>query len=240
VVTIGYCGANSDDRPLNRLSLRYLVSLLFDRHSLSKTDRPRASLDQRIITLGSAPENWHESFIEHLASVLKPMVYVELGLYRCELFNCIILHARKLIGVDKDAAAGNWMAKSHKVEFIHLTTDEFAAMLQKHPVAIDTLFIDADHSKEAVLRDFWNFFAFVSPHGLIIQHDTHPKNSDYTQPGYCRDAYKAIEELSRRTDEFEMMTIPVHPGPTVCRKRTGHFLWMEVGNGPASYARRGV
>jgi predicted O-methyltransferase YrrM len=172
-------------------------------------------------------ENWHESFIEHLASVLKPRVYVELGLYRCELFNRVIPYAQRLIGVDVAAEAGKWMAKSDKVKFVNSSTDEYAATLQAHPMSIDMLFIDADHSKEAVLRDFWNFFPFVSRHELIILHDTFPKNIDYTQPGFCADAYKAIEELSKYTDKFEMMTIPVHPGLTLCRKRITQLSWLE-------------
>lgn len=182
------------------------------------------------MTPNSVPENWHESFTEHLSFVLRPSVYVELGLYRCELFNRVIPHAQQLIGVDMDAEAGNWMAKSDKVQFVHSTTDEFAAMLREHPISIDMLFIDADHSKGAVLKDFWNFFPFVSPQGLIIIHDTHPKNIDYTQPGYCGNAYKAVEELARHTDKFEMMTIPVHPGLTLCRKRTTQLSWMEFGS----------
>ncbi len=217
-----------NDRQLSRSSFRHLVSLLF-RRRFSFRDRQYRLADQQAVTLDSAPENWHESFIEHLASVLKPRVCVELGLYRCELFNRIISHAQRLIGVDINAEAGNWMAKSDKVQFVHSTTDEFAATLREHPILIDMLFIDADHSKRAVLRDFWNFFPFVSPQGIIILHDTHPKNNDYTQPGYCGNAYKAIEELSRHTDLFEIMTIPVHPGLTLCRKRTTQLSWMEVG-----------
>lgn len=175
------------------------------------------------------PENWHELFIEHLASLLKPRVYVELGLYQCELFNRIIPHAQRLVGIDMNAEVGNWMAKSDKVRFVNSITDEFAAELRIHPMKIDMLFIDADHSKGAVLKDFWNFFPFVSLQGLIILHDSHPKNIEYTQPGYCGDAYKAVEELSANTDKFELMTIPVHPGLTLCRKRTTQLSWMETG-----------
>ncbi len=32
-------------------------------------------------------ENWHEDFIINLAAQFRPKVYVELGLYQCELFN---------------------------------------------------------------------------------------------------------------------------------------------------------
>ena len=206
---------------------RYLLSLL-TRFS-PRRDGHGTSPGQLPMLRDSAPENWHESFIEHLASILEPKVYVELGLYKCELFNRIITYAQQLIGVDIDAEAGKWMAKSDKVKFVNSATDEFAAKLRAHPIAIDMLFIDADHSKEAVLRDFWDFFPFVSPHGIIILHDTHPKDIDYTQPGYCNDAYKAAEELSRQTDRIELMTIPVHPGLTLCRKRTAQLSWMETG-----------
>jgi len=44
--------------------------------------------------------NWHEDFIVHLASLVRPKVYVELGLYHCALFNRIIPFAEQLIGVD--------------------------------------------------------------------------------------------------------------------------------------------
>jgi len=176
------------------------------------------------------PGNWHESFIENLASILRPTVYVELGLYHCELFNRIIPYAERLIGVDNNANAGKWMAKSGKVRFVNSTTNEFATKLQTDITSIGMLFIDANHSKRAVLKDFWDFYPFVSCQGLIILHDTHPGNIEYTQPGYCNDAYKAVEELSGHQDKFEIMTIPVHPGLTLCRKRTTQLSWMETGD----------
>jgi hypothetical protein len=179
-------------------------------------------------TTDEVSESWHVLFIEHLASLLCPKVYVELGLYQCELFNQIIPYSQNLIGVDTDARAETWMKKSSKTRFVHSTTNEFVRVLEARPIIIDMLFVDADHSKEAVLKDFWNYFPFVSPHGIILLHDTHPKNTEYMQSGYCGDAYKAIEELSKNTDKFEMMTIPLHPGLTICRKRTEQLSWKEA------------
>jgi len=43
-------------------------------------------------TSKSVPENWHEEFIELLAAVIRPKVYVELGLYECVVFNKLIPH----------------------------------------------------------------------------------------------------------------------------------------------------
>ncbi|WP_143414538.1 class I SAM-dependent methyltransferase [Halobacillus massiliensis] len=171
--------------------------------------------------------NWHEDFIIHLVKVIRPKVYVELGIQRCLLFNRVIDHAEKLIGVDIDKMAGSYMSESPKAQFFHGPTTEFAKKLEADPLEIDLLFIDADHSKEAVLEDFKNYFPFVAPHGLILLHDGHPGSSRMMDPLYCGTAYQAIEELSKQTDAYEMMTIPVSPGLTLCRKRKEQLSWHE-------------
>lgn len=171
--------------------------------------------------------DWHVSFIEHLAKVVRPKVYVELGLYQCELFNRIIPFAEKLIGVDISEDAGKYMNASAKSKFICASTNEFAKILLKQLLQIDLLFIDADHSKEAVSEDFRNLFPFVSPHGLILLHDTHPGDESLISPQYCGTAYAAITELSQNNSEYELVTIPVSPGLTICRKRTSQLNWKE-------------
>ncbi len=179
---------------------------------------------QQTISL-EIPVNWHEDFIVHLASVLRPKVYVELGLYQCALFNKIIPHADQLIGIDIVKSAGEFMDKSDKTTFFKGTTDAFAAKLKKKPIQIDLLFIDADHSQKSVLNDFKQLFPYVADQGVILLHDGYPKNKEYTQPGYCGDGYKAIAKLSKERDDFELMTIPVHPGLSLCRKRSKQVSW---------------
>lgn len=172
--------------------------------------------------------NWHEPFIVQLASLLRPKVYVELGLYQCTVFNQIIPFAEKLIGVDIEMSAGKYMIPSSKIKFICASTQEFTQKIQNKPFQIDMLFIDADHSKEAVLRDFRNMFPFVAPHGMILLHDTHPGNVALTAPEFCGTAYLAISELSFENKEYEMVTIPVSPGLTICRKRKTQLSWEVV------------
>jgi len=180
---------------------------------------------QKILLPEIGQENWHENFIIHLTSIIRPKTYVELGLYQCELFNRIIPYADKLIGVDNSSEAGKYLKKSKKTEFIFSDTVTYYKKIKENPIIIDMLFIDANHSKESVLEDFENFFPFVSDQGIILLHDGYPKNEKYTTSGYCGDGYKAIEALSKKTDEYEMTTIPVHPGLTICRKRQKHLPW---------------
>lgn len=192
---------------------------------LSRFKRP---IESSAKTSQEVPENWHEEFIELLAAVVRPKTYVELGLYECALFNKIVPYAEKLIGLDIKPEAEKFMKKIHgKTKFVCSTTDEFAERLKMEQIVIDMLFIDANHSKESVLNDFKNFFPFIASQGLIILHDGHPKNLKYTEPGYCGDAYKAIEMLSKDCKSYEMMTIPKHPGLTLCRKRTTQLSWQE-------------
>ena len=125
---------------------------------------------------------WHEDFIVHLASIIRPRVYVELGLSKCAVFNRIIPFAEKLIGVDVDPRAETFMQKSEKTRFVLATTQEFAKQLAQEQLIIDMLFIDADHDQEAVLNDFRSFFPFVSPHGIILLHDVHPGSQALIRP----------------------------------------------------------
>jgi predicted O-methyltransferase YrrM len=178
--------------------------------------------------LSNVSLNWHENFIVELTKVLQPQVYVELGIADCALFNRLIPYAGQLIGVDSNPKAGAAMLASAKTRFVPATTDEFARELKANSLdfSINLLFIDACHSREAVLRDFHNFFPFVAPHGLILLHDTHP-SPEILPRGWCGTAYQAIEELAQDTTNYELTTIPVPPGLTICRKRQTQLSWQE-------------
>ena len=170
--------------------------------------------------------NWHEDFILSLAKILRPNVYVELGLYQCKLFNSIEPFANNLYGVDIMPDIGSkYMIKSKKAKFFHGKTEEFLSEVQSSQLNIDLLFIDADHSKGAVKADFENFFPYVKDDGIILLHDAYPENEEFTASGYCGDGYKAIEELAKNIDTYEMMTIPIPPGLSICRKRKKQVKW---------------
>jgi hypothetical protein len=177
------------------------------------------------ILLQTNTDSWHEDFIIHIAQVLKPDLYVELWLYKCTLFNKVVPHAKQLIWVDLASEPWKYMKKSNKTKFFNMTTDDYYKIIKKEWKKIDLLFIDANHSKESVKQDFENYFNLVTDHWIILLHDGFPKNKEFTQPWYCWDGYKAIEELTKNNVLYEMMTLPVHPWLTLCRKRSTHLNW---------------
>ena len=87
--------------------------------------------------------------IEPLAKLLKPSVYVELGIFKFETIMKILPFVDRAIGVDiKDLTIPN-----KNIEFYCMTTNEFYEQ-NKNKLIIDFLFIDADHSYEQTLKDF--------------------------------------------------------------------------------------
>lgn len=176
---------------------------------------------------GPVEHKWHQNFIINLASVLRPEKYLELGIFHCGLFNQMIPFAGDLTGVDIAPEAGSYMAASPKAKFVCSSTDDYAAKLRQTGAQFDMIFIDADHSKQAVTSDFSNYLPLLRPHGILMLHDTHPIDQAATDQARCGDGYQAIEGFSRQSDEWEMMTIPVHPGLTICRKRKKQLSWQE-------------
>jgi len=176
---------------------------------------------------GETPANWHEDFVVHLAQILRPQTYVELGLYKCQVFNRVSKIADISIGIDIEPDAVALMKKSTNNYFIGKSTADALDKVENilGGKGIDMIFIDADHSRESVLTDFNNYFPLVNENGLILMHDAYPMSEEMTSKGYCGDGYKAIYELSLQRDTFELVTIPHHPGLAICRKRSKQLSW---------------
>lgn len=168
---------------------------------------------------------WHENFIAHLASLIQPKLYVEVGLDKGQTFNKVLPYARKLIGIDINKKCAKYIKESHKVTFYCINSAGFAKLARKNKLEINMLFIDADHWANQVLKDFNNLFPFVSDNGLIFLHDSFPKAKENARKGEAGTVYRAIEKLAKNSKTYEMVTMPIPPGLTICRKRKSQVAW---------------
>lgn len=190
-------------------------------------------------------QNEHKPLIVELARLFKPKVYVELGIAAGYVFNAVIPYIQNYaFGCDIDLSKFDiakfnlfCMNNMHKSFQIAEKSTQEAAQLWPQNLTIDLLYIDADHSYEAVKQDFITWSKFVTPGtGVILLHDTYPINKKYLQPGYCNDAWKFANMIQKSiccssdyNNNFEIVTLPgPHCGLSIIRKRTKHHLhWME-------------
>ena len=97
-----------------------------------------------------------------------------------------------------------------------MTTDVFIKHHAHKHAPFNVVFIDADHSAEALHADFWGILPHVADDGLILMHDTNPETLADTAEGMCGDAWRFVRDLSPFR---EMVTLNYHPGLTIFRKR---------------------
>ena len=166
--------------------------------------------------------DFHVDLIVHLASIIRPKCYVELGVYKCETFNRVSKFSECSFAVDVESRAGSFCKSG---SFYHGNTQDFLEFFKTQNKKIDLLFIDADHSAGSVKQEFSSFFPYIADQGLILMHDGFPLNKAHTVPEVCGDSYLTIGELSREAVGYEMVTIPFPPGLTICRKRTKQVPW---------------
>jgi predicted O-methyltransferase YrrM len=166
---------------------------------------------------------WHLEFIVHLASIVKPKKYLEVGIFQAGLINRLSPLIPEITAVDIDPQAKKYIRDVKRVKFLNLDSKEFWKSYGDSE--FDMIFIDGNHSRESVLSDFWGALKVVKDQGLILLHDTYPRDFEATNPARCDNGYLAIEEVRLKHGLFEMMTIPVHPGLTIVRKCSQQVPW---------------
>lgn len=141
----------------------------------------------------------HSDFIAKIASIYRPNLYLELGLYKGETWKKVSPFCSKMVGVDiVDRQLGG--------EIYIETTDSFFTHFQRK---IDMAFIDADHSFESAKRDFINCYNLLNDGGIIIMHDTDPESDHLFSSGYCGDSYKIVSFLEDNFQNVNVLTLPI-------------------------------
>lgn len=169
---------------------------------------------------------WYGGIIQLLATTTSANSYLEVGIASARIFNTVGKYVSTAVAIDIDAEAEKFITLK-KYQFIGLDSTTALDLLIDRKQLFDLIFIDGDHSKEMVLNDFRRCIKLVKEDGLILLHDAFPETDQHTTSFFCGDAYLAIEELSRTTNDWEMVTIPVYPGLTICRKRSKQVPWQQ-------------
>lgn len=173
----------------------------------------------------SRTPGFHSSFIALLTASMRPPVYLELGSHENETLLSVQSLTRemgvKLMAVDKKEPHERLV----DVDYFIMDTQVFLAeRLPAMAKRLGVVFIDADHSYEAVKKDFEAVWPFVEEQGVVLLHDTLPEDRWETAVGFAGDAWRFAAELRERN--FDSVTLPVVPGLTVVRKRErGHLAW---------------
>ena len=148
----------------------------------------------------------HSDFLTMIASIIKPNVYVELGLYVGETISKILPHVGHAYGVDiKNNDSLRELETNPKITINYTGSSSF---FDNFPHKIDMAFIDADHCCASAMKDFDNVYKRLNDNGIIFMHDTDPISDFYITPGYCGDSYKLVPIYEQRSD-INIITLPL-------------------------------
>jgi Methyltransferase domain len=182
--------------------------------------------------LKRSPRDWHDRVLFEIASAIKPACYVEVGIYHAETLNKIARVADVAIGIDINPEAERYI-KTKNTRFVRadlgLGADDLdAAMSDAGAQFINLAFIDGDHRSHAVMRDFAAIAERSTFETLIVLHDTWPMDRQHAEDRYCSDSYRVPAEISHAYGgEWQCVTIPTHPGLTICSQAKARPRWVR-------------
>lgn len=124
--------------------------------------------------------------------------YIEYGIRWGENFREI----HKLVpgvcyGVDINVLTKHHVLASDRVKLYEMPTDTFGETVLSS-INFNAAFIDADHSSNAVLKDFEYIFDQIAVGGYVFLHDTYPCAESFLDPGGCNDCYKVPSIIKQK------------------------------------------
>jgi hypothetical protein len=167
----------------------------------------------------------HTDMVVQIVKSVNCKQYLELGVYDGSTLERVSSVVPRVIGVD----IVDFRKNKNIGEFHQTTTQNF---LNNFNEIVDVIFIDADHSFEAVKLDFKNSLKNLNEFGIIILHDTDPISERYTALDHCGDSYKIIDWIKSEYSEMDVFTFPIsEAGLTVVKRsndrRVNKFLISE-------------
>jgi predicted O-methyltransferase YrrM len=160
----------------------------------------------------------------------KEAVYLEMGVRTGDSFNVIAPFFKQAYAVEMNSAYLPCVSGNVNLNWFCTTTQSFIKKLETGEIKekFNMVFIDADHKHENSLADFLGISKYVVDGGLIILHDTYPKNEFEEQQCYCWDTYKTAWYIRQNCKEdFEIVTLPFYHGLSIVRKANKQLLWKD-------------
>jgi len=165
----------------------------------------------------------------HLAGKLD--YYLEIGIRRGPCFNVVAPLVKKTAyAVDIEVGCYKHIKHNKNLNFTCGRSEKF---LENHDpkIKFDLVFIDGDHTFEAVRRDFDLVFDLVKDNGMILLHDVYPPAEEYLSKSYCNDCYKIGDYIKAEylhpdySPSAEFVTLPFYFGVGIVRKATRQLMW---------------
>lgn len=156
--------------------------------------------------------------------------YLEIGIRRTQQ-NFDHINCKFKIGVDPDPNARATFAGTSDEWFERYKPEHRRNdyELCKDGIKFDTIFIDGLHEHEQVKRDFENSLACLNEGGIILIHDTDPKEESFslyprtTQRRWNGTVYRFLWELARMQDIEYISVIDDPNGLTIVRRKPGNI-----------------
>lgn len=168
----------------------------------------------------------HAEILEHFAKWIKPERYLEIGVRDGRILKIISKYSHECYGVDIKFSEYNY---DKNVKLFEMSSDEF---FRFKPVTtkFDMVFIDGDHSKKQVYKDFMSVKNHVIDDGFVFLHDSYPFDEWMTAPDLSDNCWEAILDIKKNFyDEWEIITLPFNPGLTIMKKieHTKQLIWKN-------------
>lgn len=162
-------------------------------------------------------DHWydHGELLTHIGKWLKPFRYLEIGVCTGYSLKLMQHYATECYGVDVVIEHTDY---KNNVKLFKTTSDDFFQNLSSE-IMFDMAFIDGDHEKGQVYRDFINVKDRIIKDGIVLMHDSVPMNERMLDPRLCHNAWEAIAQIKKEfVNDWEILSLPFNPGITIMRK----------------------
>ena len=163
--------------------------------------------------------------IKYLIEVKGYKTYLEIGIQNGDNWREININK---VGVDPNV---------QKSKGIHIkTSNEF---FKKNKDTFDIIFVDGDHARVQSFIDINNSLDVLNKGGLIVCHDSSPKDENHTNVWLNGEVYLTISKLRKRSD-LKITTWDGDHGCAIIEKKESTPINFEVNNYKEFNAKRNL